>query len=128
MKSSCSHCGDTLSKEERKNGSCYNCDYQFNPMQSVWERESPELYEGNFIDIEGETRSIRKMAEQLLTGKIIKIFGVFAVTTKGIECLDHNYSIDTLALNDPNLLKHMTDKSWVNSSDFSAALNFAKSL
>lgn len=126
MKTRCPSCDSQLSQRAIEEGYCADCEYQFNPQQEKWENESPELYEGTFTTIAGDEASISKMAEQLLHGKILKRFGLFAVTTVGIECLDHYYCINKDRLESEDWTGHMSMKNWVNMSDFESALKYAK--
>lgn len=126
MKLICSCCESNLTPEGIEKGFCSECDYEFNPKQAAWELESPEQYRGTFVSRTGEDRSIAKMAEQLLQGKILKRFGVFVATTEGVECLDHYYHIGKEELNQPHWIDHMSGKVWVNIEEFKGALQYAR--
>lgn len=75
--------------------------------------------------MDGTETTVLKMAEQLIDDQVIKVFGWFAVTTKGIDCLSHEYSIENSRLDQEDWMEYMSHKSWVNLEDFSAALEFA---
>lgn len=126
MKTRCPSCDSLLSQRGIKEGYCSDCEYQFNPNHEKWESESPEQYEGTFTTIAGDEASISEMAEQLLHGKILRRFGLFAVTIIGIECLDHYYCIDKDRLESEDWVRHMSMKNWVNIVDFENALKYAK--
>jgi hypothetical protein len=128
MKSICSTCGSNLSVEEIEEGYCSECEHKFNPNHDAWVADSPEQYEGTFTSVSGKEVSISSMAEQLLCGKILKRFGLFAATTEGIECLDHYYFIDKDRLRTSDWVEHMQTKSWVNIEDFKKALEYVKNI
>lgn len=57
---------------------------------------------------------------------IHKVFGTWAATSYGVECLVRYYPIERARLNDPDWPYHMSGKAWVNMGDFSAALDYAR--
>jgi hypothetical protein len=59
---------------------------------------------------------------------IVRRFGAWAVTTYGIESLTSYYPIELSRVDESDWLKHMSEKTWVDISEFSEALNYAKSL
>lgn len=128
MSNLCRACEETIGPKELEKGECYSCGYTFNPKQRDWEREFPKLYEGAITILSGESVSIVKMAEQLLSERILARFGLFAVTSFGIECLSHSYSIPNHRLEEDDWIDHMAAKTWVNIDDFKAALHYAKRL
>lgn len=67
-------------------------------------------------------------AEQMFDGEIIAVIGEWAITTDGIECLTHSYSITNDRLNKEDWISHLEFKNWVNADDFSLAYNRALEL
>ena len=124
----CGNCDESLSRSELNEGSCYQCGYQFSTQQREWAKEIPGVYGKQVTGLNGEQYLVIEAAEQFIEGRIIRVFGQFAVTTSGIECLLHSYSIEKEGLDSVDWCDHMAEKSWVNIEDFKAAFDFAKSL
>ena len=124
---SCGSCPKKLSPIELDKGCCGDCGYEFNPAHRRWAQKAPEIYWQEITLPDGTTTKVLHMAERMLMGEIIKTFGLFAVTTLGIECLSHSYLIENIRIPDEDWHSHMSEKSWINVDDFSNALAFAKS-
>lgn len=124
----CPSCKNRLSETEKIKGSCYECEAEFSPKQRQYAQENPELYLSkiNFVNF-GE-RTVLEMADGRVDGRILKIFGVFAVTDCGIECLTHYYAIDKSRLSEGDWISHMSEKTWVNVGDFTQALTHAQNI
>lgn len=57
---------------------------------------------------------------------ILKIFGTWAVTSYGIESLTQYYPIDKERIHELDWVHHLNGKRWVNISDFTDALIYAR--
>lgn len=85
------------------------------------------------IPFDGETLLVIPIPEKVKSqagrndlDKIIFLFGQWAITTYGVECLEMYYQISKERLWEPDWEAHMSEKSWVNKKEFSKALNMAK--
>ena len=55
-------------------------------------------------------------------GKILAVYGSWAVTDYGVECVkDHIYDIQKERLSEMNWVRHMLGKNWVDMRDFCSA-------
>ncbi len=124
----CPSCKEYLGVESKRQGECYECYAEFNRKQHRHAQDNPSIYERDVKLFNGEICKVIEMADRFIDGKIIEVFGLFAVTDRGIECLNHEYFIDNSRLNKPDWVLHMSAKTWVVSADFEAALDFAKQL
>jgi len=57
---------------------------------------------------------------------ILERFDDWAVTTHGLECLSHPYSIEKERLGEDDWMRHMCEKPWVKPMVFGAALDAAR--
>ena len=124
----CRGCGEYLGEDSINVGECINCDLPFSAKQRSYALRNPKLYESEVTLTDGEVTTVVAQAEYLdLQDRILKVFGLFAITEAGIECLDHEYYIENSRLNEIDWVSHMEDKLWVNIEDFKKALAYAKS-
>lgn len=123
----CRNCNEYFGSDSLREGECIECYTPFNRAQRQYAVQNPELYELELNLADGELSTVIEQAEYLgLQGKILKVFGLFAVTENGIECLNHDYFIENARLHESNWVSHMAEKSWVVIQDFESALNYAK--
>lgn len=64
----------------------------------------------------------RKALKYLHLNKILAVFGTWAVTTYGLECLKQNYAVEKERLWEQDWIYHMLGKDWCNMRDFCEAL------
>lgn len=122
----CASCDTYFDEVEKNKGICNECGAEFSPSQRRYALENPDLYSKS-IDLGNDNvKYIIQMADGLVDGKILAVYGVFAVTTRGIECLSHSYQIDKSQLNETDWIDHMSEKTWVNINDFKKALHHSK--
>lgn len=123
----CHNCGEMLGRNSFELSECYECNTPFSSEQRSYAAISPKIYEQEILLPNGSIKTVIEQAEYInLTGKILVVFGIFAITSKGIECLTHEYLIEKSRLNNNNWVEHMQEKSWVNMTDFANALSWAK--
>jgi ribosomal protein L37E len=123
----CRSCGDMLGEYSFQSGECYECSTPFSSEQRSYASINPKLYEQKIQLPNGSVKTVIEQAEYMnVTGKILAVFGIFAITSKGIECLTHEYLIEKSRLDSENWIAHMEEKSWVNMPDFTSALLWAK--
>lgn len=123
----CRSCGEVLGKNSFELGECYECNTPFSSEQRSYAAISPKIYEQEIHLPNGSLKTVIEQAEYMnISGKILAVFGVFAITSKGIECLTHEYFIEKSRLNNNDWLSHMKEKSWINIIDFTNALAWAK--
>ncbi len=98
-------------------------------------REPEERHKINWLDIEFEEVVIDadRAVKNYEVSPIIKQFGIWVVTSYGLECLWHYYPIEGIRLvNDTEpWVSHMADKTWVYETweclrNFEEALMFAR--
>ncbi|MFA0811837.1 hypothetical protein [Microbulbifer epialgicus] len=127
--SHCQNFDELLGEQSFTLDECYECYTPFSRLQRKFAEESPHIYSQEVILPNGELSSVIRQAEHLnLDGKVIAVFGVFAVTDKGIECLSHDYFISKHRYNEDDWDSHMQSKTWVKIEDFKAALEHGRSL
>ncbi|MFT7015802.1 MAG: hypothetical protein ACJAY7_001748 [Pseudohongiellaceae bacterium] len=124
----CRSCDSYLSEVARKEGVCSDCGCEFSVAQRKYAKENPEVYLSIMQKVDGEACTVLEAADGLVDGKILEVYGVFAVTDSGIECLNHFYAIDSSDLGDPDWPRHMSEKTWVVPSDFEKALDRARAV
>ena len=122
----CYCCGYSLANTGSKIGECPECTRQYNFIQRGYAKEAPDLYATKVKLISGEFSSVLSAAEQSISEKIVAVFGGWAVTTNGIECLSHGYQIAGHRLHETNWEEHLRQKSWVVIGDFIQAFEMAK--
>lgn len=122
---SCPSCKESLSYHAYDSGACDTCCYEFRSEQRDFALESPELYAVEVTLPNGRTRRVIEIADQCFNGKILALFGLFAVTSEGIESLFGEYFIEKSRLQDDWVVQ-MSCKSWVNIENFKSALQYAK--
>lgn len=118
-------CKQYLSESDFEEGVCSECGYEFNPIHRT--AATNHLYKGTVTLPDGQSQTVLKMAEQLVSKEIIYRFGQFAITDDGIECLVTAYSINKTRLSEQDWIKHMEEKSWVNMADFKKTIYQAES-
>lgn len=124
----CRSCGEYLGPDSDRVSRCYECELPFSPDQRKYAEENPALYEIGVNLPNNESGTVIERVEYLgIRERILAVYGVFAVTQKGIECLSHDYFIETLRLSDTDWVAHMSEKNWVVIEDFKNALDFARS-
>ncbi|MGI3044371.1 hypothetical protein ACRTDM_21865 [Shewanella algae] len=124
----CPSCKNSLTANEQASGRCGVCDCEFSPKQRQYALGNPTLYTQPIALGNGSVKTVIEMADGRVSGKILQIFGVWAVTDFGIECLDQGYVISVDRLLENDWLDHMSQKTWVNINDFSNAYYAAKKL
>lgn len=75
-----------------------------------------------------DPEALQKSIAYFEVSPIIARFGTWAVTTFGIESLEHPYKIDLGRANEGDWADHMSEKTWVCMADFAPALNKAREL
>ena len=68
---------------------------------------------------------LARARRQDISGEIFAVFGDWAVTDYGLECLATYYPIHRSRLNE-NWIEHMAEKDWIEMEDFSRALTWAQ--
>lgn len=122
----CRQCNEIFGTEAYQSGECSGCYTTFSKEQRRNAEQDPSLYFQNVPLLGGESSTVIRQAEYLdLPGKILKVFGVFAVTEKGIECLTHSYFIENSRLKE-DWLSHMSEKNWVTTANLEDALTYAR--
>ena len=123
----CRSCEAYLGPSSYELGECYECYLPFSRVQRKFAQENPEIYEKKVVLPGGQVKTVIEQAEFMdFENKIHEVFGLFAITDRGIECLSHEYPIDKKLFTDSRFLSEMKIKTWVNVDDFNAALSFAK--
>src|SRR5262249_39693332 len=59
---------------------------------------------------------------------VIDRVGIWAVCTNGLHCLTESYFIESARFEEEDWVKHMAEKTWVDRTEFSAALSRAQNL
>lgn len=121
----CPACKSELSMKEEDKNCCFECGAEFSMTQRHYALERPDIYLSKVLTINGEQKTVIELADGRVDGKIVAVFGVFAVTDQGIECLDHYYAISRWELTEKDWATHMSEKTWVNIDDFKDALKCA---
>lgn len=90
----------------------------------------PEPYEGSVTSAHDRSQQwdIIRAATYYDLPPLVDRRGDWAICTDGIYCLTSSYPIGASRLDEQDWEAHMSEKDWVNMSDFRAALNRAKSL
>ena len=70
--------------------------------------------------------TLSEAIERFEISEIIRRFGQWAVTTKGVESLVIGYTITIDRLTETDWVSHMSEKMWVVIDEFEAAFQFAK--
>lgn len=70
--------------------------------------------------------TLSEAIEYFEVSEIIRRFGQWVVTTKGVECLVIGYSITKDRLAETDWVSHIGEKTWVKQDEFEAAFQFAK--
>lgn len=122
-----SGCHENLSAKEMNSGRCYECDSEFDPKQRAYALENRQLYT-SLVQTQHGSRTIIELADGRITGKILEVYGDWAVTDFGVECLIMGYCISNDRLNETDWPKHVCEKTWVNPRDFNQAYSRAKAL
>jgi rRNA-processing protein FCF1 len=76
--------------------------------------------------IGGKLLTLEEAIQSFEIDPIIEIFGTWAVTDYGLECLSTEYPIEKNRLTELDWVSHMKTKTWVKIFDFIAALEFAR--
>lgn len=87
----------------------------------------PEAYTGK-VKVGEVENSIIEVATRLELDTIIKRFGDWVVTTKGIDCLTKSCFIPKEKIDEERWVEKMNDEWWVNSGDFELIYYSAKDL
>ena len=127
MLQDCPNCERSFTPNEIDEGRCNECDFTFDVKQYTYALSSPDVYSTRVETTDG-THSVLELAKAHVEGKIIATYGILAVTTIGIECLTHEYSLTYLELNVKDWSEHMESKSWINMVDFKKATKHALTL
>ncbi len=121
MISDCPSCNRSLTASELEEGQCYECDFSFDVKQYEYALSNPEVYSARVETAEGDAFSVLELAKVNVEGRIIAVYGILAVTTIGIECLTHEYTLTNLDLSKRDWAEHMAEKTWINEIDFKKA-------
>ena len=123
----CRSCGSVLDSESFRLSECLECCTPFSKEQRHYAECDPDTYLTEVTLLNGDVKLAIEQAEYFhMSGRILKIFGMFAVTDVGIQCLSTEYLIETGRIFSDDWVSHMSQKSWVKISDFTSALEFAK--
>lgn len=87
----------------------------------------PDAYSGT-VKIGETENTIIDIATDLGLGTILKRFGDWVITTRGIDCLTKSCTILTEQLNEENWVTKLSNEWWVNSGDFELIFYSAKDL
>lgn len=121
----CSSCGSYLGPDDHNCGECLDCYTPFSRVQRAFAVKNPDLYSSKVTLVSGDSPTLIERCEFLnLQDEILMFFGVFGVTHKGIECLNHDYFIETKHSTKDQWMSHMGEKNWVNMNDLSLALDY----
>jgi hypothetical protein len=71
-------------------------------------------------------RTLRQLVDDFGIGHIVRRFGQWVVTDRGLECLVTEYCIEAKALDQKDWAFHMGEKRWVDKEEFEAAYAFAR--
>lgn len=124
----CRQCGGYLGSESLRAQECLDCYVPISLGQRGYAVKRPKVYSQLVTLLDGRSSTVLRQAEDLaLTGEVLAVYGVFAVTDGGIECLDHTYFIENCRLEE-DWMSHMGSKNWVNMTDFRKALEYAKTV
>ena len=126
----CNSCNHLLSDLEYSKGECFECGSYFNKKQRNHARRNPEFYTQDVVVDNESTLPLIKIVDSILDMEhpIIELYGIFAITNDGIDCLSKGYDIPKTRLNNTDLREDMLSKTWVNISDFDKALERARKL
>ncbi len=124
----CADCGAGLTVKASNKGQCCVCNGLFSPNQRRYAKADSGTYSTIITLLNGQTASVIARADKLLDGKIHAIYGLLAVTSHGIECLDRYFAIHHSALCERDWLTYLSKKRWLNKDDFALAMKAAKSL
>lgn len=93
-------------------------------------KKNPIPYQGTITIIGNRTVSIIEAANaQEDMPPIVQRFGHWAVCSDGsVQCLFLYYFITKERLDETDWVKHVCEKTWVNCSDFTMALEAAKAM
>ncbi len=89
----CSACNYHIGGPQLQLGECQHCGFTFNPKQRQYALMDPDTYLTTIELSDGQKASVIERAERLVHGRIQGLYGVFAVTGRGIECLEHYFAI-----------------------------------
>lgn len=124
----CYNCNESLDNTPSHYGECPRCSRTYNFEQRSFAAKNPALYTSIIALQNGEQSTVLNLAEQMFDDEIIAVIGVWAITTGGIECLSHGYSIANERLIKEDWVSHLKDKRWVDIDEFSHAYNRAVEL
>lgn len=96
------------------------------PMVSSSSIEEDTL--DDVIVVNSQIITLEEAIHRFDVSPIIKRFGTWAVTTYGVECLTQQYFFELERVEEPDWIEHMQGKTWVNMSDFTLALLYARQL
>jgi hypothetical protein len=85
----------------------------------------PKPYDGKIVK-DGKEYSIVEIATAMELPPILYRCEVWALTTKGIDCLITPYQIAKDRFDESDWIEHMKEKTWVNESDFIDILDTGK--
>lgn len=84
--------------------------------------------EEHWPESDANPTGLEQVVERLDVSPVIERFGTWAVTTYGVECLQHYYPIAFDRVDEGDWLSHMAAKTWPNIADLSQALSRARQL
>jgi hypothetical protein len=87
----------------------------------------PEPYTGK-VKVGEIDNTIVEIATKLELDTILKRFGDWVVTTKGIDCLTKSFFISKENIDQEQWVEKMSDEWWVNTGDFELIYYSAKDL
>jgi len=123
---SCPSCRKTVSSQEINQAECSECSARISKKQREYAAENPDIYTQDVLLPDGSRRKVIEITDyQEIEGRVIDIYGVWAVTSYGLESLFTGYFIEADKLSDSELIRNVLTKTWVNADDFQKALGKA---
>lgn len=96
-------------------------------------KRNPAPYQGTVTrpqtsQAEGKTCSVVEAATYYDLPELIDRVGDWAISNEGIHCLYINYFIAKSRFGESDWVEHVTEKTWVNNSDFVTIFSKAKAM
>jgi hypothetical protein len=88
---------------------------------------NPEPYRGE-VSRSGDMITVIEAATYFDMPPLLRRFGEWAVTERGVECLTSKYLIEKDRFGEDDWFTHMEEKTWVNMDDFKSAFFAAEAL
>ncbi len=106
----CPACQVRLIRESYDNSACHRCLAELNKHQWRYAKDNPSIYLSEIVLANGKIATVLEMADKYVHGKIVAVFGVFAVTEMGVESLDRQFMIKKSAFHERNWEAYMSVK------------------